>query len=160
VHCVYSGEFNTFGFLTIKKFIMKKLTKKYLTELTSEIIGAAIEVHKEMGPGLLEKVYEVCMVHELGLRGIKVQSQQIIPITYKGITLDAELRYDLLVEECIIVELKAVLQMIPLFEAQTMSYAKLLQIPKAILINFTSTNIFYKGQKTFVNDIFRSLPDE
>ena len=77
---------------------MKKLTKAYLTKLTKEIIGAAIEVQKEMGPGLLEKVYEVCMIHELGLRGIKVQSQQTIPVVYKGIALDAELRYDLLVE--------------------------------------------------------------
>ena len=139
---------------------MKKLTKKYLTELTHEIIGAAIEVHTEMGPGLLEKVYEVCMIEELKLRGIKVKSQQTIPVVYKGITLDAELKYDLLVEDCIIVELKAVKEMIAIFEAQAMSYAKLLHVPKAILINFTTTNIFYKGQKTFVNEIFRLLPDE
>ena len=139
---------------------MKKLTKSYLKTLTYEIIGAAIEVHKEMGPGLLEKIYEVCMVQELRLRGIKVTSQQAIPVIYKGVTLDAELRYDLLVEDCIIVELKAVLQMIPIFEAQAMSYAKILQVPKAVLINFTCTNIFKEGQKTFVNDLFRVLPDE
>ena len=139
---------------------MKKLTKSYLKDLTYEIIGAAIEVHKEMGPGLIEKVYEVCMIQELTLRGIKVTSQQTIPIIYKGVTLDAELQYDLLVEDCIIVELKAVLQMVPLFEAQTMSYAKLLHVPKAVLINFTCVNIFKEGQKTFVNDLFRELPDE
>lgn len=131
-----------------------------MKDLTFEIVGAAIEVHKEMGPGLLEKVYEVCMIHELGLRGIKVTSQQTIPVTYKGVTLDADLRYDLLVENCIVVELKAVMEMIPLFEAQVMSYARLLEVPKAILINFTCSNIFKEGQKTFVNEYFRLLPEE
>ncbi len=138
---------------------MKKLTKSYLKALTYEIIGAAIEVHKEMGPGLLEKVYEVCMIQELTLRGIGVTSQQTIPVIYKGVALDAELRYDLLVEDCIVVELKAVMQMVPIFEAQTMSYAKLLHVPKAVLINFTCVNIFKEGQKTFVNDLFQALPD-
>jgi GxxExxY protein len=138
---------------------MTKLTKSYLTRLTHQIIGAAIEVHKEIGPGLLEKVYEVCMIQELGLRGIKVKSQNVVPIIYKGVTLDAELRYDLLVEDCILVELKAVQLMMPLFDAQAMSYAKLLKVPKAILINFTCTNIFKEGQKTFVNELFRNLPD-
>jgi GxxExxY protein len=139
---------------------MKRLTKNYLTSLTFDIIGAAIEVHKEMGPGLLEKVYEVCMIQELTLRGIKVKSQETVPIIYKGVALDGELRYDLLVEDCIVVELKAVLQMLPIFDAQTMSYAKLLKVPKAILINFTCSHIFKDGQKTFVNEIFRDLPDE
>ena len=138
---------------------MKELTKSYLRALTYEIVGSAIEVHKEMGLGLLEKVYEVCMIQELILRGIKVTSQQTIPVIYKGVALDAELRYDLLVENCIIVELKAVLQLVPLFEAQAMSYAKLLHVPKAVLINFTCANIFKEGQKTFVNDLFRALPN-
>jgi GxxExxY protein len=139
---------------------MEKLTKLYLTKLTFDIIGAAIEVHKEMGTGLLEKVYEVCMIQELTLRGIKVTSQESVPVIYKGVVLDGELRYDLLVEDCIVVELKAVMQMLPIFDAQTMSYAKLLKVPKAILINFTCANIFKDGQKTFVNDIFRDLPDD
>ncbi len=72
---------------------MKTITKSYLKELTYEIIGAAIEVHKQLGPGLLEKVYEVCMVYELSLRGISVKSQQTIPVFYKGVILDAQLRY-------------------------------------------------------------------
>jgi GxxExxY protein len=139
---------------------MVKLTKKRLKELTHEIIGAAIEVHKEMGPGLLEKVYEVCMLHELKLRGIHVKSQQAVPVVYKGEKLDADLRFDLLVENCIVVELKAVLEMNPIFEAQVMSYARLLQVPKAILINFMCSNIFHTGQKTFVNEYFRHLPEE
>ena len=138
---------------------MTKLTKGYLTDLTHQIIGAAIDVHKEMGPGLLEKIYQACMVHELGLRGLKVQAQQSVPVIYKGAVLDAELRYDLLVEGCIVVELKAVKDMIPFFEAQTISYAKLLHVPKSILINFTCYNIFKEGQKTFVNELYRALPD-
>ena len=142
-----------------KSITMKKLTKKYLKELTFEIIGAAIEVHKEMGPGLLEQVYEECMVYELELRGIKATRQQRVPIKYKGKILEADLRYDLLVENCIVVELKAVLEMIPIFEAQVMSYARILEVPKAILINFTCENIFKHGQKTFVNEFFRILPE-
>ena len=152
-------NFSTFISINKKTYTMEKLTKTYLKELTYEIIGAAIEVHKEMGPGLLEKVYEVCIKHELELRGLNVKSQQTIPVIYKGVVLDADLRYDLLVEDCILVELKAVLQMIPIFEAQAMSYAKLLQVPKSMLINFTCNNIFKEGQKTFVNDLYSLLPD-
>ncbi len=139
---------------------MRKLTKLYINELTYEIIGAAIEVHKEMGPGLLESVYEKCMVQELKLRGIPTTTQKSVPVIYKGVALDADLRYDLLIDNCIVVELKAVMKMIPIFESQAMTYARLLKVPKAILINFTCTNIFKEGQKTFVNDIFRYLPDE
>ncbi|MEM1328333.1 MAG: GxxExxY protein [Bacteroidota bacterium] len=139
---------------------MKKLTKKYIEELTYEIIGAAIEVHKEMGPGLLESIYEKCMVYKLELRGLKVSTQKGVPLVYKGRRLDAELRYDILVENCIVIELKAVLEMIPIFEAQAMTYAKLLKVPKAMLINFTCANIFKQGQKTFVNEFFRVLPDK
>ena len=139
---------------------MRRLTKKHLKELTYEIIGAAIEVHKEMGPGLLESVYEICMEQELKLRNIKVERQKPISIIYKGVKLETELRYDLLVDECIVVELKAVLEMIPIYKAQIMSYARLLKVPKAILINFTCGNIFKEGQQTFVNELFRLLPDE
>lgn len=139
---------------------MKTLTKKYLAELTYQILGAAIDVHRELGPGLLEKVYETCMIQELGLRGLQVQSQQVVPINYKGLNLDAELKYDLLVEGCIVVELKAVKEFIPVFDAQSMSYARLLRVPKSILINFTCDNIFKNGQKTFVNDFFWDLPEE
>ena len=139
---------------------MKKLTQKYLNDLTYEIIGAAIEVHKELGPGLLEKVYEGCMVWELESRGLKVEKQQAVPVIYKGNVIDVDLRCDLLVERCIVVELKAVMEMIPIYEAQIMTYARLLEVPKGILINFTCTNIFHKGQKTFVNEYFETLPPE
>lgn len=125
---------------------MRRLTKMYISNLTYEIIGAAIEVHKELGPGLLEKIYEACMIHELTLRGINVKSQKDFPVMYKGFELDAQLRFDLLVENCIVIELKSVAQLIPLFDAQAMSYARIMEIPKAILINFNCNNIFNEGQ--------------
>lgn len=139
---------------------MKKLTKSYLKNLTYQIVGAAIEVHKEMGPGLLEIVYEECMCFELESRGLKATRQVLVPIKYKGNVLKTELRCDLLVEDCIVVELKAVMEMIPIFEAQIMTYARLMEIPKAILINFTCEHIYSQGQKTFVNEYFRLLPEE
>ncbi len=139
---------------------MRRLTKMYISNLTYEIIGAAIEVHKELGPGLLEKIYEACMIHELTLRGINVKSQKDFPVMYKGFELDAQLRFDLLVENCIVIELKSVAQLIPLFDAQAMSYARIMEIPKAILINFNCNNIFNEGQKTFVNQYYKMLPDK
>lgn len=139
---------------------MPLLTKKYIDDLTYQVIGAAIEVHQELGPGLLESVYETCMFYELELRGLNVKRQQRIPINYKGKELDAELRYDLLVEDCLVIELKAVNEMKPVFEAQALTYIKLLNLPKAVLINFNCTNIFHKGQQTLVNDIYRKLPQE
>jgi len=139
---------------------MKKLTKQYLKTLTYEIINSAIEVHKEIGPGLLESLYEDFMFEELTSRGFKVKRQQKVPVVYKGKTLETQLRYDLLVDDCIVVELKAVLEMHPVFEAQIMTYTRLLKVPKGILINFNVTNIFYKGQKTFVNEYFRELPEK
>jgi len=98
------------------------------------------------------------MIYELELRKIKVKHQQQVPIIYKGKRFDAELRYDLLVEDCIVVELKALAEMHPIYDAQAMTYARLLKIPKSILINFTTTNIFKFGQKTFVNRYFEDLP--
>ncbi len=139
--------------------IMKQLTKKYINDLTYQIIEAAIEVHKELGPGLLESVYEKCMIEELQLRGLKVRSQGNVPIIYKGKKLDTDLQFDLLVEECIVIELKAVLEMNAIYDAQAMTYARLLQVPKSIVMNFTCKNIFHEGQRTFVNEYFRKLPD-
>ncbi len=144
-------------------YVVKKsknmVTIKYLDELTYKIIGCAIEVHRELGPGLLESIYEKCFIHELKLKNLSYISQQTIPLDYKGIILDCELRYDVLVEDLIIVELKATNLIHPIFDAQTMTYMKLLQKPKGILINFNCSNIFKEGQKTFVNEYFKNLPD-
>ena len=137
----------------------KIITKKLVNDLSYQIIGAAIEVHKVLGPGLLESNYEKALIHELSLRGLKTKSQQTIQVPYKGIFLDCELRYDILVEDLVLVENKAVLEMHPVFEATLLTYMKHLKIPKGILINFHVMNIFNSGQKTFVNEYFRELPD-
>ena len=132
-------------------------TKKELDEL---IIGAAIDVHKALGPGLLESVYHKCLKQEFLLRDLSFASEFLVPVHYKGIDVDTELRCDFLVEELIVVELKAVEAIAPVFEAQTLTYMKLLEKPKGILINFYCTNLFKEGQKTFVNEYFRNLPEE
>ncbi len=136
------------------------MTKKYLTNLTYQIIGAAIEVHKALGPGLLESVYHKCIKLELSLRGLDFLSELIVAVTYKGMDLDTELRCDLLIENSIVVELKAIDAIAPVHEAQLLTYMKLLQKPKGILINFNCSNLFNEGQKTFVNELFRDLPEE
>lgn len=135
------------------------ITKSYLNDLTYEIIGAAIEVHKILGSGLLENVYHVCLKEELFQRKITFQSELRVPVNYKGKLLDAELRCDLLVENCIVVELKSVAEMNKIFEAQLLTYMNLLNVPKGILVNFNCSNIFNHGQKTFVNERFYLLPE-
>lgn len=134
------------------------ITQTYLTELTREVVGAAIEVHKALGPGLLESVYHRCMEHELTLRKVPFVSELYIPIHYKGMEMNTHLHCDLYIADCFIAELKAEKQMPSIFEAQLLTYMKLLKAPKGILINFYSTNIFKEGQKTYVNEYFRHLP--
>jgi GxxExxY protein len=135
------------------------MTKSELKDLVYQINGAAIEVHKNLGPGLLESVYHKCLEKEFELRGIKFISELRIPIEYKGLTLEADLRLDFLVENIMPVEIKAVEHILPVHEAQIISYLKLLEKPEGLLINFNVTNIFYEGQKTYVNELFRSLED-
>ena len=136
------------------------ITKRYLDELTYEIVGGAIEVHKIMGRGLLESVCHQCLKEELLHRKINFLTEMRIPVSYKGRILDIDFRCDLFVEGCVVVELKAVQEMTNVFEAQLLSYMKLLKSPKGILINFNCSNIFKEGQKTFVNEYFRSLPQQ
>lgn len=135
------------------------MTKKILKDLTYQIIGSAIEVHKALGPGLLESVYHKCLKQELSLRKLSYKSELIVPVNYKGIELYADLRCDLLVEDLIVVEIKAVESLIPVFESQILTYMNLLEKPKGILINFFCSNLFKDGQKTFVNELFRELPE-
>lgn len=135
------------------------ITKKYLNELTYQIIGCAIEVHKHLGPGLLESIYEKCFLRELKLRGIGYKNQVWVPLLYKGLKLDTELRLDVLVEDILCVELKAQEGLLPIHDAILLSYMQMLQKPKGILINFHCVNIFKEGQKTLVNNLFASLPE-
>ena len=104
--------------------------------VSREVIGAAIEVHRIMGPGLLESIYERCLMRELELRGIAVRNQQEVIIEYKGHVFKEELRFDLLVEDCLLVELKAVNDVVPIYKAQLLSYMKLINVPLGLLFNF------------------------
>jgi GxxExxY protein len=105
-------------------------------KLSSEVIGAAIEVHRHKGPGLIESIYERCMLRELELRSIPATTQKLVRVEYKGLIFDEPLRFDLLVDECLLVELKAVETVHPSSKAQLFSYMKLLNIPIGLLINF------------------------
>ena len=135
------------------------ITKTYLKDLTYKVNGAAIEVHKALGPGLLESVYHKCLKHELTLRGINFFSELKIPIVYKGIDIDAELRFDLLIENCIVVELKAVETVLPIHEAQILTYMNLLEAPLGIMFNFNCVNLYHEGQKTYVNEFFKKIEE-
>lgn len=104
--------------------------------LTEHIIGAAIEVHRDKGPGLIESIYEWCLVKELGLRKLGCESQRVVKIHYKGFTKEEPLRFDVLVEGCVLVEVKAVETILPIHKAQLLSYMKLLDVPVGLLINF------------------------
>ena len=99
-------------------------------------IGAAIEVHRLKGPGLIESIYHKCMGRELSLRNLATTNQQLVQIEYKGLVFDEPLRCDMLVEECLLLELKSVQEIIPVHKAQLLSYMKLLNIPLGLIINF------------------------
>src|SRR5687767_15675334 len=110
-------------------------------KLSYEVIGAAIEVHRHLGPGLIESIYEKCVTRELTLRSISSVNQKSVVIDYKGYTFDEPLRFDLLVEDCLLLELKSVEQVLPVHKAQLLSYMKLLNIPVGLLINFHETKL-------------------
>ena len=136
------------------------ITQKYLDELTYEVIGAAIEVHKLMGRGLLESVYQECLKEELIHRKINFLSELKIPVVYKNKQLNIDFRCDFFIENCLVVELKAITQFNEIHEAQLLNYMKLLKAPKGILLNFNCKNIFHEGQKTLVNEYFKELPKQ
>ncbi|MFN5844753.1 MAG: GxxExxY protein [Flavobacteriia bacterium] len=135
------------------------LTRTYLKDLIYRVNGAAIEVHKTLGPGLLESVYHKCMKRELDLRGIKFESEFNVPLNHKGVRVETDLRCDLFIEGVLPVELKAVETIMPVHEAQLLTYMQLLEAPIGLLLNFNSTHLFRHGQKTLVNDLYRTLWD-
>lgn len=110
-------------------------------EITAKIIGAAIEVHRHLGPGLLESTYEVCLCDELAQRGLRHENQKPMPVSYKGRTIDCGYRIDLLVENRVIVELKAVQEVINVHQAQILSYLKMSGLKTGLLINFNSPRL-------------------
>jgi GxxExxY protein len=107
-----------------------------VNQITEKIIGAAIEVHRALGPGLLESAYEACLVYELNERGLKVEAQKPIPLVYKAVSLDCGYRLDVLVEESVIVEIKSIDRIMPIHRAQVISYLRLTGLPVGLLINF------------------------
>ena len=118
--------------------------------ISERIIGCAINVHRALGPGLLESTYEVCLTHELNKAGLSVQAQVALPVLYDGIKLDAGYRIDLLVEDLVIVELKAVDTLLPIHDAQLLSYLKLSRKKLGLLINF-NVKLLKNGIKRLVN---------
>ena len=135
------------------------ITQKYINQISYKVVGCAIEVHKNLGPGLLESVYETCMIEELSSNGLKVLKQIPVPIKYKDKDLGSNLILDLLVEDLIIVELKAVEVLIPVYKAQLLSYLKLTGKPKGLLINFRCENIT-QSLIPLVTEEFSKLPAE
>lgn len=135
------------------------MTKSFLTDLTYQVNGAAIEVHKFSGPWLLESVYHKCLKRELDFRGISYKSELLVPINFKGLDVDTNLRCDFFIENCVVLELKAVEEFAPIHHAQLLTYMKLLEAPKGILYNFYSVNLYKEGQKTLVNEYYRLLAD-
>jgi len=116
--------------------------EKYVyEELTERIISAGIEVHKYLGPGLLESAYEQCLCHELYLRDIKFQRQRPLPLEYKGIKLDCSYRLDILVEGQIVIELKTIDKILPVHQAQLLTYLKLLPAKVGLILNFREARL-------------------
>ena len=121
-----------------------------LNDLTEKIIGCAIKVHRVLGPGLLESAYEVCLVHELRKAGLKAERQVALPVIYEGLRLDADYFIDILVEDTVVIELKSVEHLLPIHEAQLLTYLKLANKKLGLLINFNVT-LLKNGIKRRIN---------
>lgn len=134
------------------------ITKKLVNSIAYQVVGCAIEVHRNLGPGLLESVYQLCMIDELKEQGLNVQSQVYLPVIYKGKDIGGTLKIDLLVNDLVVVELKAVDIMIPVYKAQLLSYLKLAGKPKGLLINFHCENIVDQ-MVPLVTTEFSKLPE-
>jgi GxxExxY protein len=118
-------------------------------DLSKQVIGCALEVHRHLGPGLLESAYEQCLAHELSCAKLSFQLQAPLPIEYKDIHLDCGYRFDVFVASKLIVELKSVERLLPIYEAQLLTYMKLAQVPTGLLINF-NVRLLKDGIKRFV----------
>ncbi|UOE38256.1 GxxExxY protein [Chryseobacterium oryzae] len=134
------------------------MTKAEVTQLSYDIVGCAIKVHKELGPGLLESVYELCLAYELREKGYLVNQQVTTKINYGKIEIETPLKIDLLVNEIVVVEIKTVEKLLSVHQAQLMTYMKILKKPQGLLINFYTDNIT-KSMIPLVNDYFSKLPE-
>ena len=126
------------------------VTKEELNLITEKIIGAAIEVHKYLGPGLFEQAYEKCLCQEFELRGINFEKQKYMPVSYKGQTIDCSYRIDLIVESKVIVELKSVNSILPIHKLQILNYLKLSNMLLGLIINFNVPKL-KEGIKRVIN---------
>ncbi|MBN8566315.1 MAG: GxxExxY protein [Flavobacteriales bacterium] len=132
------------------------MTKKEVTQLSYDIVGCAITVHKTLGPGLLESVYEKCLQKELEYNGFQVETQKKVKLEYRDLLIETELRLDLIVNNTVVVEIKTVENLLPVHEAQLLTYMSLLEKPQGLLINFYTDNIS-KSVKPMVNEYFKML---
>jgi GxxExxY protein len=130
--------------------MQKKWDENAINGLSYKVIGAAIEVHRELGPGLLESIYEVCLCKELSLQNLKFKKQVEVPIIYKGVKLDTTYRLDLIVEDILIVELKAIENLMPVHEVQLLTYLRLNKLWLGLFINFNEP-VLNKGVRRVVN---------
>jgi GxxExxY protein len=125
-------------------------------DFSDRVIGACIEVHRSVGPGLLESVYEECLAHELALQGLTFMRQKPLPVSYKGVELECGYRLDFVVERQLIVEIKAVERLVPVHQAQVLTYLRLTRLPAALLVNFHAETIRRGLRRLELNP--RSLP--
>ncbi len=121
-----------------------------INELTEAVIASAIEVHRHLGPGLLESTYEQCLCHELSLRNLHFERQVALPVTYKGIKLDCGYRADILVDEKLVLEIKATDSITPLHQAQILTYLKMMDMRVGLILNF-NVPVLKDGIKRMVN---------
>ncbi len=136
------------------------MTKKYVDDPCYEILGCAIDVHRELGPGLLESTYKHCLLYELTNKNLSWQSELRVPLIYNSLNLNVDLRLDVLVEDLIVVEIKAIESILPVHMSQLLTYIRLTQRPKGLLVNFNCFNLFKEGQKTLVNGFYANLKDK
>lgn len=130
------------------------ITQKYITDLTYRINGACIEVHKILGAGLAEIVYHKALEKDFKLRNIEYKSEFQIPVIYKDEYLNCDFKCDFLIEDLIVLEIKAVSSLLEIHKSQILNYMNLLKVPKGVLVNFNVKNIYHFGQETFINKYF------
>jgi GxxExxY protein len=135
------------------------ITKKYVNDIAFRVVGCAIKAHNYLGPGLLESFYQEALEYEFLVEGLSFKKQMAVPVIYKEKVLSTPLRLDLLVEDVVIVEIKSVETIIPVFKAQLLTYMKLTGRPKGLLINFNCLNITKEGLVPLVNEVFAELPE-
>ena len=136
------------------------ITQKYVNEIAYRAVGCVINVHKELGPGLLESVYEECFVYECKLNELHIERQKEVFVHYRGNLMNKKFRLDTIIENVVVAELKASDGFTPLYQAQVLSHMKLSKYPKGLLINFNVVNLVKEGLIPLVNQYFSALPIE